>query len=66
MKTKLFFYLFAAQILLPLKEKENAQLIQKGRHFYRKKDSFTYLLAPIIHIQLIFIALVPRGWIITK
>lgn len=31
-----------------------------------ERDTFTYLLVPIIHIQLIVIALVSRGWIITK
>lgn len=66
METKFFFYPFAAQRSLPLKEKENAELIQKGRHFYRERDTLTYLLAPIIPIQLIVTAFVPRGRIITK
>lgn len=52
MKTKLFLS-FCSQRSLPLKEKENAEVIQKGRHFNRERDTFSYPLAPIIHIQLL-------------
>lgn len=57
--------LLPSWISFPLGERK-CWIDSEGRHFYSKRDTFTYLLVPIIHIQLIVTAFVSRGWIITK
>lgn len=47
------------------RRKKMLNWFRKGDIFI-EKETFTYLLAPIIHIQLIVTALVPGGWIITE